>query len=122
MSCGFDREMLSLYADGMLERERLLQVEDHLSGCVECQGVFAGIRAIGKALGSLPRESASRSLIERIIAETEGKTRYATWDVLKRTVGTVWAVMMDGFRIEDDQEEALRIELPTWVARWVLFV
>ncbi len=122
MNCGFDRELLSLYADGALKRERVLYVETHIFDCEECRQALEVMRHLGKALNSLLREGAPPELIERILAEAEGKERQTAWDAVRWTVSAVWTVAMDGFRIGDDREELLRKESPEWVARWVLFV
>ena len=122
MNCEFDQKILSMYADGALNRELLSHVETHISGCEACRREVEDIRVIGKALGSLPREAASSELIGRIIAESEITTRRTAWDTIKRTISAVWTVGMNGFQIEDDREKSLRRELPGWVARWVLFV
>lgn len=122
MNCRFDRQVVSLYADGRLTQEQVADVETHISECEECQQELEVIREMGKALNSLPRESAPRALIERIIAEAEVTAYRTTWDTVMKTVSTVWTVAKNGFRIEDDREGLLRREVPEWVARWVLFV
>ena len=122
MNCELDHELLSMYADGALNRELLSHVETHISKCEVCRRAVEDIRIIGEALGSLPREAASSELIERIIAESERTTRRTAWDSIKCTISAVWTVGMNGFKIEDDRERSLRRELPVWVARWVLFV
>jgi len=122
MNCGFDRELLSVYADGALELERVVDVEAHLAECEECRMVLREMRAIGVALTSLPRNAAPRELIERILEEADGKGHQSAWDALRWTVGAVWTTAMDGFKIEDDRQELLRRESPIWIARWVLYV
>jgi len=122
MNCGFDRELLSLYADGVLKRDLLLHVETHISECQECRRALEDMRELGKALNSLPREAAPHALVERILAEAKGTVRQTARDAVRQTVSAVWTVAMHGFRIEDEQEELVRRELPEWVVRWVLFV
>ena len=122
MNCRFDRELLSLYADGALKGERALHVETHISECEECQRELKLLRKLEKVLNSLPRESAPHALIERILAEAEGTVRQTGWTSVKCTVSAIWTTAVQGCRIEDEREGLLRRELPEWVARWVLFI
>jgi anti-sigma factor RsiW len=122
MNCGFDRQLLSMYADGALELERVLNVERHTSDCGECRRILGEMTRIGKALQSVPRENAPGELVERILIRAGAKTRRTTWDATWWTLGAIWTVAMDGFAIGEDLEELLRRESPEWVARWVLFV
>ncbi len=122
MKCGFDYKLLSMYGDGTLAREHLSLVETHISKCDTCRRAVEEMKVIGRALGSLPRAVASGALIDRIIAASESRTKSTAWDLIKCTFSAVWSVGMNGFKIEDDREKSLRIELPAWVARWVLFV
>ena len=122
MNCGFDGEELSMYADGVLDRQRTIDVESHISGCPECRDALELMRNLGKVFSSLPRERAPRELIELILAEAEGTVRKTVWHSITWTIGAVWATTRDGFSIDDDREELLRRESPIWLARWVLFV
>jgi len=92
MSCGFDRELLSVYADGILEPERASQVEVHLSGCRECRRELEVLRGLGRALTSLPREQASSELLARILFQAEGRAHRTVLGVALRTAGAVWSV------------------------------
>ena len=122
MSCGFDRELLSVYADGILEPERASQVEVHLSGCRECRRELEVLRGFGRALTSLPREQASSELLARILFQAEGRAHRTVLGVALRTAGAVWSVAMNKFHVEDEWAKSLRAELPEWVLRWVLYV
>jgi len=122
MNCTFDRGLLSLYADGALDHERVQEVAIHLSGCEECRRALEVVWGIGKALSTLPRERAPHGLIDRIVAKAEGTVRRTAWNSVSRSVGAVWTTAMNGFQIEDEKENVLQKELPGWVARWVLFV
>ena len=122
MNCEFDHELLSLYADGALKRERVPDVENHISECEDCRRALEVMQDLGKVLNSLPRESAPQALIERILTEAEDKVRLTAWEAIRRTVSAIWIVAINGFGIEDDREGLLRRELPGWVVRWVLFV
>ena len=122
MSCGFDRELLSVYADGILEPERASQVEVHLSGCRECRRELEVLRGLGRALTSLPREQASSELLARILFQAEGRAHRTVLGVALRTAGAVWSVAMNKFNVEDEWAKSLRAELPEWVLRWVLYV
>ena len=122
MNCGFDRELLSMYADGVLDRERTISVESHISGCEECRHELEMVRHLGKVLTLLPRESTPHELIERILAEADDNVRSTVWGSIAWTVSAVWTTTRDGFSIDDDREELLRRESPIWVTRWVLFV
>src|SRR5437870_779508 len=108
MNCGFDNELLSMYADHALKRVDALQVETHISECEECRDALEEIQEIGKSIHFLPRENAPHSLIERIIAEAGGKVNRTAWNAVKWSLIAVWTVAMNGFRIEDDREELLR--------------
>ncbi len=122
MNCGFEQELLSMYADGTLKQEFLSRVETHVLECEKCRRSLRDMQEVGNALNSLPRERAPNALIERILTEAEGDTHLTMWDAVRRTTSAMWTTAKDGFTIEDDQEGLLRRELPVWVARWVLFV
>lgn len=119
MNCEFDRELLSLYADGALKSGLLLSVEDHISGCADCRRELEEIRMIGTTLSNIPREAAPLELIDRILREHSDEP---AWVTLGRSISAVWKTAMQGFRIEAEREARLRRELPEWVARWVLFI
>ena len=122
MKCGFDRELLSLYADGALSPERLSHLETHISECEECRRALEIMRDMWNALASLPRERAPDELIGRILSETGAATHRTAWTSVRWTAGSMWTAAIHGFRIEDERAEFLRKELPGWVARWVMFV
>jgi len=122
MSCGFDHELVSVYADGELRQDRVLFVRAHISGCDECSSMLQEMRQIEITLHSLPRTRAPYELVERIVMRAGPILQRSAWDSVKWTLGAVWRVAMHGFAIDHNLEESLRRESPPWVARWVLFV
>jgi predicted anti-sigma-YlaC factor YlaD len=122
MNCRFDRELVSMYADGELRRDRVVYVETHISGCDECGTIVHEMRHIGNALSALTRSRAPHELVERIVIGAGPTVRHPVWSAAKWTAGAVLRVAMRGFAVDDELEEVLRRESPPWVARWVLFV
>jgi len=122
MTCRFDHELVSMYADGALPPDRLSPVDAHISGCGECSLLLKEMRQLGIALRSLPLAPAPHGLVERIVVSVGPKIQLSTLEAVKWTLGAVLKVAIRGFSVDNELEEELRRESPSWVARWVLFV
>ena len=122
MDCGFDRGLISSYADRAAEGEALRSVQEHLPLCESCTMMLAEIRALGTALGGMQRENASTELIDSILSQTESRAQERSGMTVLKLPGAVWRTVVDGLEIDDERREALRRELPEWAARWVMFI
>jgi anti-sigma-K factor RskA len=69
MSCETNRELLELYAIGVLETDEREQVESHLrDNCIRCTAELRRARAFNSAvLGSLPLEAPPAGLRARVV-------------------------------------------------------
>ena len=56
------RELLSAYIDGEVSASETLRVEEHLSGCQECQDELASLRSTVGLLRRLPELAVPRSV------------------------------------------------------------
>ncbi|WP_369779487.1 anti-sigma factor [Streptomyces sp. R33] len=52
-----EEELLGPYVLGVLEAEDVRQVEEHMSGCVQCREEVAALREMEAALGEVPAEA-----------------------------------------------------------------
>jgi anti-sigma factor ChrR (cupin superfamily) len=122
MHCGFDQKMLTLYADGELERGRVHDVAFHLMYCEECRRELKFVWTLGEAVRTLPHERAPQPLLDRVMSAYALKARRSWGKGTRTTVGAVISVALRGCRIDEERESDLRRELPAWVARWVMYV
>ena len=69
MSCETNREVLELYALGVLDREEASEIEAHLrDNCANCTAALRQARALNTAIiGSMPLEQPSPELRQRVV-------------------------------------------------------
>lgn len=87
MRCKEAREMLSPYLDGMLTGIQMRSLGEHLSGCAECDGHYAGLRGTQRAVATLGRKPVPpevslrlRVAVSRAAAERR-RNRFEAWKV-----------------------------------------
>ncbi len=122
MKCEFDRQLINSYADGALTGGLAQDVEAHISGCDSCRIELEFTRDLEVALKSLPKETASKDMIIRILTYVASNAHKTIGDKIFFTFKAVWAITIHGFRVHDKQADLLFAELPELVMRWVLFV
>lgn len=72
------QEELHGHADGLLSPERELNAASHVRSCDECRARFGAIRALERALRSLPLESAAPD-VARIVLARLGVREAPSW-------------------------------------------
>lgn len=83
MNCVESGRLMNAYADGELELETALSIEEHLQSCVRCRGSFESLRAVRVALArACEPERAPQSLRNRLRTRLAGDTappRASAW-------------------------------------------
>ncbi len=75
MNCGECGRLLNAYADGELELQTALAIEEHLEGCGRCRASFSGLTALHSALArSCEPERAPKDLRARVQRELAARS------------------------------------------------
>jgi hypothetical protein len=73
MNCVGCGRLLNAYADGELELETALSIEEHVQSCARCRGSFESLRAVSAALGrACGLERAPQRLRDRLRSRLAG--------------------------------------------------
>lgn len=89
MKCAQAQEWMSERLDGALEPARLTRLEDHLSGCPNCQKEWSELAASWEMLGQLPELEPSPLFKAQVWEKIRLAPPPATnpWPLLKRWLG-----------------------------------
>ncbi|WP_145382466.1 zf-HC2 domain-containing protein [Botrimarina mediterranea] len=98
MNCEVFKELLSIYIDGELDSERLVQLEVHLDGCPECLVELAELRSFTEATQSLPLPKPAPDLWDRIRVSMTRDATAAPHDANQSEVASKAEYSSSGFR------------------------
>ena len=115
MSCETNRELLELYALGVLDTAEAGEVEEHLhENCPNCTAALREARALNSAiLGSLPLEQPSRELRQRVVNSIRPARRSIPLAWIGLAAGLAFATIWLGLDSQRQSRElaATRTEL-----------
>ena len=90
--CSIVRDLLPLYAEGMLSQESASFVKEHLEGCDDCRAAYHGE---GTPPGGVPADTAKERTEEVGVLRTlKKKLRKQTWCVIAITAAVVLLVTL----------------------------
>jgi hypothetical protein len=85
LSCFFSRELFSLYIEDKLDKQRVLQVQEHLDGCSSCPALLEKMKKSKKLLEELSDIKVSKEMIDYLKrehffwSEFAEKTSWRNW-------------------------------------------
>ncbi|MBM7582585.1 hypothetical protein JOD02_001442 [Caldicoprobacter guelmensis] len=71
MDCGVVQELISLYIDGELDKERAQQLEGHIEDCIDCRRKFERMKAAVQMVRRLEEEELPVGFVDRLCARLE---------------------------------------------------